>query len=319
MHSAVWFLSPLIEDFVFYRKASGRWSEPWNGRNLAVFDRHCHDSYPEARALSQEMVDGWCRQRATETNNSCRARIYVVVGFVRYLRARGLTEAAEPAVPAAERPERTPHAFTDQELRDFFHACDTIPLQPATPERRVRRITMPVFFRLLYSSGLRTTEARQLRVEDVDLDTGVLSVRRSKGPDQHHVVLHPSMLDLMRRYDEAVSRLRPARAYFFPAQGDSFHRSKWVSRNFNALWGQHNQGHVLAYDLRHHYATANINQWIGEGFGFDAKLLLLSKSMGHTVIESTTYYYSLVPALAAVIEDKTGAGFDAIVPEAAHG
>ena len=37
--------------------------------------------------------------------------------------------------------------------------------------------------------------------------------------------------------------------------------------------------------------------------------------MGHTSLESTRYYYSLVPTLAAIIQDKTEAGFNDIVPE----
>ena len=59
----------LIRDFIAYRKASGRWNEASYGPNL-----------------TQEMVDRWCRQRDSETNNSCRSRIYVVYSFIKYLR-----------------------------------------------------------------------------------------------------------------------------------------------------------------------------------------------------------------------------------------
>jgi len=48
---------------------------------------------------------------------------------------------------------------------------------------------------------------------------------------------------------------------------------------------------------------------------FHAKLLYLSKSMGHTVIESTNYYYSLVPGFADIMAQKTMGSFNVIVPE----
>ena len=67
--------------------------------------------------------------------------------------------------------------------------------------------------------------------------------------------------------------------------------------------------------LRHHYAIENINRWTDEGFGFDTKLLYLSKSMGHSTLESTRYYYSLVPGMAEILEEKTGGDFENIVPE----
>ena len=42
------------------------------------------------------------------------------------------------------------------------------------------KVEVPVFFRLLYSTGMRTTEARLLRVEDVDLQSGVINIRYTK-------------------------------------------------------------------------------------------------------------------------------------------
>jgi hypothetical protein len=64
-----------------------------------------------------------------------------------------------------------------------------------------------------------------------------------------------------------------------------------------------------------HKSSDTINRWTDEGFGFDAKLLYLSKSMGHSTLESTKYYYSLVPGMADILEEKTGMDFESIVPE----
>ena len=90
---------------------------------------------------------------------------------------------------------------------------------------------------------------------------------------------------------------------------------QWVQTNFRELWNQYNSSHAIPYELRHHYAIENINSWTDEGFGFDAKLLYLSKSMGHSTLESTKYYYSLVPGMADILEEKTGMDFESIVPE----
>ena len=59
----------------------------------------------------------------------------------------------------------------------------------------------------------------------------------------------------------------------------------------------------------------NINQWINKGFDFDDKLLYLSKSMGHATIESTKYYYSIVPGFSEILREQTEEGFDWIIPE----
>ena len=59
----------------------------------------------------------------------------------------------------------------------------------------------------------------------------------------------------------------------------------------------------------------NINRWIDQGFEFHDKLLYLSKSMGHTTLESTKYYYSIVPSLAQILRERTEEGFDWMIPE----
>ncbi len=308
------FFSPLMQAYVFYRKASGQWNETYE-QNLVLFDRYCKKQYPEASLLSQEMVDGWCQKRDTEANNSCRSRIYVVASFIRYLTKRGKTDVMEPDFPRKERRTYIPHSFTDAELINFFQACDSLPSVPKTIEQRSRKITIPVFFRLLYSSGIRTNEARMLRVEDIDLCHGVINIRYSKGSAQHYVVLHDSMLELLKIYDAAIREQYTHRDYFFPARGNTFHRRKWVQTNFRKLWDKYNSSHATAYEFRHHYAIENINRWTDAGFGFDAKLLYLSKSMGHSTLESTKYYYSLVPGMADILEKKTGIDFESILPE----
>lgn len=308
------FFEPFLQAYVSYRKASGRWNNSYES-NLLQFDRYCKKQHPETTLLSQEMVEGWCHKHDTETNNSCRSRIYVVVSFIQYLRKRGKTDVMVPDIPRKERRTYIPHSFTDTELGMFFRACDSLPSVTYTPEQRSRRITIPVFFRLLYSSGIRTNEARMLRIEDVDLCHGILNIHYSKGHVQHYVVLHDSMFELLKIYDVAIRKQYSHRAYFFPARGNTFHTSQWVQTNFRKLWNKYNSSHATAYQLRHHYAIENINLWTNEGFGFDIKLFYLSKSMGHSTLESTKYYYSLVPGMADILEEKTGSDFESIVPE----
>jgi len=307
------FLSPLIESFVAYRKSSENWNDSYE-RSLLLFDRYCAKHYTHAKVLSQEMVDSWCKQRDTETNNSCRTRIYAIVNMILYLRSRDKTNVNPPILPQKEPRTYIPHAFTNPELANFFNACDNLPSSPSL-RKQLRKITVPVFFRLLYSSGIRINEARLLRIVNVDLRNGILDIQYSKGHAQHYIVLHDSMLTLLRWYDNAVEKIYPNRIYFFPKENGKCHTAKWVQQNFRKLWEKENDSYAVPYDFRHNYAISNINGWTDEGFGFDAKLLYLSKSMGHSVVESTKYYYSLVPELADVLIEKTNADFENIVPE----
>ncbi|MDR2571596.1 MAG: tyrosine-type recombinase/integrase, partial [Oscillospiraceae bacterium] len=197
----------MIEPFVAYRKASETWSV-WYGDEMRKFDRHCRKEYPEAKIPTQEMIDNWCKQRDGEKNNSCITRCYIIVAMIKYWQLRGMTALNLPTLPRHERSTYIPHAFTEEELVKFFKACDSMPSSVA-PNLRARKIIVPVLFRLLYSSGIRTTEARLLRVSNVDLDHGVLNIQQSKGSNQHYVALHDSMTELLRRYDTEIRKIIP--------------------------------------------------------------------------------------------------------------
>lgn len=306
-----------LDAFVRFRKASGSWNEHASAEGLRYFDRHCASVDRESPVLTQDMLDGWCRMRETESPGSCYTRTLAARQFAEYARTRGLTSAVPPRMTRPRGAAHVPHAFTDEELGRFFSACDSIVPYKGRLDCTVRKIACPAFFRLLYSSGIRTTEARLLRREDVDLEHGVLDIRRSKGYDQHYVALHPSMTAVLRSYDAAAERLQPGREWFFESSKGGHYSRYWVEDNFRALWEAANGdvGAVVAYDLRHHYAIENIGSWDCDAYAASDRLHWLSKSMGHRWTASTLYYYSLVPTLAGKLREKTEARFDAIVPE----
>ena len=195
-------------------------------------------------------------------------------------------------------------------------------VQPKTKRLKsiLSKYICPVLFRLLYSSGIRTTEARQLARKNVDLTHGILDIQRSKGYDQHYVALHPSLTALLQQYDNFIDKIQPNREYFFQIVSGKWFDHSWLETWFRTLWKKANPDidNVTAYQLRHHYATTNINSWDTDSFEFIDKLLYLAKSMGHRWTQSTLHYYSIVPRLADTIKDASESGFNDIITEVSY-
>lgn len=307
----------MFDSFIRFRKASGLWNEDCASR-LRRFGCYCTTIHPETPGLSQEMVNGWCQQTKNETCSSCRARIYTVVNLVKYLADRDMAVLKAPQLPRADPCTRIPHAFSKQELIHFFQECDHYKPCGKGIGERCKSMVLPVFFRLLYSSGIRPNEARMLRVTDVDLQQGIIDVSHAKGNWQHYLVLHDSMLALMREYDRAMQELHPNRIYFFSTGKDSMYDKRTISKYFRRFWSAQNTSNAVSYDFRHNYAITNINSWTDVGMGFHDKMLTLSKSMGHAMLESTKYYYSLVPGMADILREQTEEGFNALLPEVVY-
>jgi integrase len=298
------FLAPQLESFVAFQQLSLCWNDSYN-KNLHYFDDHCNKYFQYSKQLSIEIINSWFNKRQSESQNSYRNRMFPILKFVNYLRQRGLTNIVIDKLAKGETRQYIPHAFTEGELIRFFAACDSIPVISGKLAHPFRKLTIPIFFRLLYSSGIRPKEARLLRRRDVDLENGVLNIVNSKGLGQHFTVLHESMLALMRKYDIAINKQCPDRTFFFPADKDTCYNSKWVINNFRLIWRKSNNSIARTYDLRHNYAIENINSWVNNSFNNYDKLLYLSKSMGHKSLDGTKYYYSLVPKLADILNTQT--------------
>ncbi len=309
-----------LGEFVAFCRGSDAWNPEYEKLTRRL-DRFLRERFPGATALAQEMLDLWFRPQGGESEESAYKRCAPARRLVGYLGQRGQALSVPPTWIRLRKSRPRPYPMTDDEIARFFdccdHVCDSVPARYAGRlETRLKRITVPVLFRLLYSSGIRPPEARWLKTGEVDLSLGVLDIKRSKGHGQHYVALHPSMADLMSRYDRAVSEMIPAREYFFPNFRGGCIRAMWISTNFRECWSRANgSSRAVAYDFRHHYATENINSWPGDGLGCIGRLVALSKSMGHSSLESTTYYYSLTPRFSGTMEERSGKGLGAMLRE----
>lgn len=309
------FLKPIITKFIEFRIISEQWNATYE-TNLRLFDNYVAKNYPAAEVLTQEMVYGWCTKRDTEKNTSFRSRTYVVYTFIQYLYERRIIDFEVPVFCTERRNNYFPHFFSEVELQRFFDECDRICEQRRNRNTDNNKLTVPVFFRFLYSTGIRTTGARLLKRTDVNLQTGVVSVEKTKGYHQHYIVMHDSMLALMKKYDEAINLIIPDRLYFFPKTKETGHNGGWVTRNFHINWDKANPGiPAVPYDLRHNYAITNINAWMNIGFESNTKIHYLSKSMGHSTIQSTLVYYSLIPYMAELIYKNTNDEMERMIPE----
>jgi len=306
----------LEQKFVEYRKASGVWNDGYM-TTLKIFDNYCAKNYPNGTFLCQSMIDEWCQRHENEKNRSRNTRVRVIRAFVRFVNERTTFEFEEPTRLKPEPITYIPHAFSTGELERFFTACDNIPISKDF-KSVIYHFTCPVLFRLLYSSGIRTTEARYLRRTDFIRDGFVLNIKKSKGYDQHYVALHMSMAKLLIKYDIKMEEYQPNRIYLFESPNGGAYKKEWVTQMFKLLWTEANgdSTNITPYQLRHHYAIANINSWNNEdSFEFSDKLNKLSKSMGHRHIASTLGYYSLVPRLADTLLEKTEDSFNNLISE----
>ena len=296
--SARFTLSEAIAALVGEKRAVGCKYDA-EARVLARFEVFSRREFPGLDTLTEASVNAWIS--AARRRDVKPATLQGLAAPVREL-ARWLGRRGAPAYllprSALPRPARyVPHIYTDAELAGLFaqtdrcHYCSQVP---------ARHLVMPVLFRTIYACGLRSSEARLLRVTDVDIDSGVLQVRDAKGGKDRQVPVSGPLHERLANYHGQVAR-RPQDdpEWFFPGNAGEPLTLGNVYHNFRRfLWqagiSHGGPGHgPRVHDLRHTMAVNNLRSWFAHGRDVGALLPVLQTYLGHSSIADTSYYLHL--------------------------
>lgn len=189
------------------------------------------------------------------------------------------------------------HLFTKEEISDFFKVLKHLSSQNTNSPRF---IVVEAIFTFLYFCGVRCSEARLLKTEDVYLNENYIIIRNPKNHNDRKLFLTKELVEILKEYDEKISLLNMDRIFFFSQHKNKCHCSSFISHNFKYIWNEAGldlnvKPRPRAYDFRHYFACANILKWLNEGKNVHAMLPYLMTYMGHSCIESTYYYIHLIP------------------------
>lgn len=197
-----------------------------------------------------------------------------------------------------------PYLYTDMEIRDLLAAARALP-----SARGLRGVTYATLFGLLAATGLRLSESLQLDDPDVDLATGLLTIRRTKFGKSRLVPVHPTTSDALRRYSErrdGVVPHRRTRAFFVSERGtrlaadNTRHTFALVSRQAGlrtpSAGCRHGRGPRL-HDMRHRFAASTLVAWYRAGKDVERELPKLATYLGHVHVNDTYWYLEAVPEL----------------------
>ncbi len=284
---------------------------------LRAFDRFCAAEYPDEQTLTRPLALHWAERRPGEHVNTLMRRITPIRQFAKYLNGIGIAAYSLPAGLPGRQVRYVPHIYTSAELTAFFRAADQLPYDPQSP---VRHWVIPVIFRLVYCCGLRAGEAIRLTVDDVDLTTGVLSIRAAKGRKDRRVPLASDVWALCRAYDQVVRRRWPDRTAFFPNPRGGHYDHHFLDNAFHGVWARTGLGPVSGnpprvHDFRHSFAVHRLNRWVQDHREVAALLPYLTMYLGHAHLTETDYYLHLVPEFFPVLTAASAARHGALIPE----
>ena len=285
---------------------------------LKRFDLFTFEKYKFATALTKEIVLLWCCKQPYETQSNRNKRTSIIRQLSIYLNNIGVEAYIMPQGHYPKSIKYMPYIFTDEELKKFFietekcHYCAEFPL---------RQKIMPVFFRMLYSCGLRVLEARLLKVCDVDLVNGILTINQAKKDNNRLVPMSNSVIKRCVEYSTVVHQYSSSEAYYFPALGGKPMNRGNVYTNFRKfLWsaGISHRGKGFGprvHDFRHTFCVHCLKKWSQQGKDLMVYLPILRTYLGHSSFKETAYYLRLTADVFPDIILKLENFYPDLIPE----
>lgn len=305
-----------IKNHVELKRAVG-YKYDTDAAHLKRFDRFTLEKYPYTSVLTKEIVLDWCSKKTYEAQANQCSRASVIRQFGKYLDS---IEVEAYIIPKGYYPieeQYTPYIYSVDELTRFFAQTDKCHYSCECP---CRHLIMPVVFRMIYMCGLRVSEARLLKVGDVDLEKGILTINHSKKDNSRLVPMSDSLTQRCRLYSKKVHPFPIQEDYYFPALDGKPMTVGNVYKNFRRfLWragishGGRGRG-PRVYDFRHVYAVHRLKKWAEQERDLTTYLPVLKTYMGHDSFQDTAYYLRLTADGFPNITLKLESQYPKIIP-----
>ncbi|WP_019555670.1 tyrosine-type recombinase/integrase [Propionispira raffinosivorans] len=286
-----------ITEFMLLRKSSKSKSTYDHDQcTLKLFDEYLCYINCDDKNIAEAQVTGWIGT-LTGKSSSIANVVIVVRLFLTHLKSYGINAYIPPIPKVSD--DYIPYIFSDDEMKLIFSIADN--LQSSKPRKNTLiYMELPMILRLMYGCGLRIGETLSLKMKDVDLNIGVLTLKYTKGNKQRLVPMHPSLTEILRRYCMAMGMIGYPKAYLF-LTADSMEpvRLYNVQHKVHSILEQcdiflhgrkkHQRGPCL-HCLRHVFAFKSFANAEKTGRRVDDVIPYLSIYLGHDSLKETEKY-----------------------------
>jgi integrase/recombinase XerD len=149
-----------------------------------------------ASCITQKLALQWATLPDNCSPSYWAARLSVIRQFAKYYSAIDpRTEVPPQGLVPFKKQRAAPYIYTEKQVVKLINAAKKL-----NSETGLRALTYATFFGLLAVTGMRIGESVSLDREDVDLERGVLLIRKAKFDRSRLIPLHPSTVKVLRCY-----------------------------------------------------------------------------------------------------------------------
>lgn len=324
------FTGPFAETiplYVQYKRSCGYKVAESDLYRLREMDRFFDGMGVSNPVITREMYEAWTSVKQGERKITSSRRKGILSSFGKYLASNGY-----PDIYTGHDDKRSfnsdyiPYVFSRDEISRMFALLDESCSKNPGYENDAFRTMMSMY----YCCGFRKSEVVMLKLRDVDLQAGKVTVLDGKNRVSRIVIASETLLSRMESFCGKYHAQSSPDTFLFHGiihKDKPFCRAslykKYHSLLKNAGIPDRADGRVhRLHDMRHTFCVYALEQMQEKGFDTYASLPLLSAYLGHKHIRETEYYLRLVEDRQDGVLEKAADYTPGLFPEigeTAHG
>ena len=294
-------ITPQLDRYLSVRRSLG-YDLRTEERRLRRFARFADQE--GAQHIDTALFLRWDASLPAVTTSTRSARLSAVRLFAQWLSSIDPAHEVPPRGLLPDRSRRSrPYIYSEAEIVSIIAAAQALPSVYG-----LRGLTCSTLFGLITVTGLRISEALALDRDDLDVENGVLRVRRGKLGKERLLPLDPTVVAQLVGYVAERDRLLGSApdALFVTCKGTRLtdcgarynfaQACQQIGLRAHQHYCRHGRGPRI-HDLRHTFAARTMINWYRTGKDPAREMIRLTTWLGHADPDNTFWYLEAVPEL----------------------
>lgn len=304
--------------YVDYKKGMGYKFQTSSYYRLRQIDNYFKKYELKQQLLTQKMVDDYVSRRGNESPKTQHQRMSTIRQFALFMNTLGFNFYIFPQTEFVKKiNDYVPYIFTHEEMSKIWLIVDNLNYSPRSKNAH---FIYPMLLRMVYGCGLRINEALTLQKTNLNLNNGIITVKKAKNNTTRMIPMSESLTVYCRYYVKKMVFDMDKEGYFYPAPDGQKYNSGSILCGFRKVLREagiiaSDSTNPRVHDLRHTFAVHSLEKMVSEGQDIYCTLPILQTYMGHRDVKSTEKYLRLTSDAYSNILNSTTTMYHDVFPE----
>lgn len=298
----------IIPLYVKYKQSQGYKYEA-GSKLLQAMDNYFNDSGCKQIEMPEKIVLNFCKRKNNkESNNTVYKRQHIAKDFALFLKEQGYQNIYVYAYEyISSKSNFQPYIFTDEEIKKILKYIDSHDFKDSLKIRDKNFVdNFKTIIKLTYCCGLRSSEVRNIKLQDIDFNEGTILIKESKNNCTRLIPVSNTILDMLKEHKKNFG-LSIDDYIFKSSNGKKY--DKHLSEKFKGVLKKLNIATETGnsprfHELRFTFAVKSLEKMQDENQDIYCTLPILSIYMGHKNVTCTEYYLKYTKNVRDKINSK---------------